>query len=643
MTMMKYLARTSSEGELNKVLHQNALYEGSIAERRRREGKLRVEQERLEGQMTSQMHAFASTLQAGAHAKALAQARAAAKVRQMNVAAEQAARVMGAVAPHRAAARDAALAVVAPHEHSWAPARPRSPEMLATQHHNQQQRELGAHYSVLLAEHSACLAVRPGRYCLRSVAGGSSFDLGGGDEELEPAYFTYALSSHGAATCCTANADAASATPWTVRQPSGHRSCTFATTSGAKLYAGAQGMLVIGEPPRPDMAQFVVIPQYDRQQQQGGGAKATAAGRDMQLPSPRPFSSAPVRSGGAVQPSPRPQTAAPVSVGATAGGADADSDAPLLVRLFHPPSRRFLHVSSTGDASLTPAAEAAAVPASGSTQDALRTVLPSSSQPGLVFELLQQRGSLPQRLSPQQKSRQLPSRSGSRSSASGQPTQKATLPVRGFDMGTGTVRGTDSDDDPFGALLWGEADGAPCRPLPQDAARFGGASSHQLPPPPYPLGLQGGVYREASRGSRRPHAPVDETRRTAWDASQLDLSDMMASGPLKLGTLFAPTSSCAVSSAPAGGGGRASAWRGGAEGKAPYSATAGPAQHRSTASRPMTTMAEMRVGSSRLGGSALSPRPGSSHPTASGSNAGLPAHAARSPPRPRNRFALRHE
>ena len=79
--MMKYLARTSSDSDLSKVLHQNALYEGSLGERRRREGKLRTEQERLEGEVTSQMHAFASTLQAGAQAKALAQARAAANGR----------------------------------------------------------------------------------------------------------------------------------------------------------------------------------------------------------------------------------------------------------------------------------------------------------------------------------------------------------------------------------------------------------------------------------------------------------------------------------------------------------------------------------------------------------------------------------
>ena len=109
MTMMKYLARTSSEGELNKVLSQNARVEGSLAERRRREGKLRSDQEELEEKMTQGMHSLAMTLQADAHQKALVKARQAQQSRQANAAAEQAARVMGAVAPHRAAARDVAL------------------------------------------------------------------------------------------------------------------------------------------------------------------------------------------------------------------------------------------------------------------------------------------------------------------------------------------------------------------------------------------------------------------------------------------------------------------------------------------------------------------------------------------------------
>ena len=51
VTMMKYLARTSSESELNKVLQQNALCEGSLVEKRRRAGRLRNDQVQLETQL----------------------------------------------------------------------------------------------------------------------------------------------------------------------------------------------------------------------------------------------------------------------------------------------------------------------------------------------------------------------------------------------------------------------------------------------------------------------------------------------------------------------------------------------------------------------------------------------------------------
>ena len=59
---------------------------------------------------------MAAALEAGAHQKAYAKAVAAAASKQAGWQAEHAARVMGAVAPHRAAAKDAALAVVAPSE-----------------------------------------------------------------------------------------------------------------------------------------------------------------------------------------------------------------------------------------------------------------------------------------------------------------------------------------------------------------------------------------------------------------------------------------------------------------------------------------------------------------------------------------------
>ena len=100
LTMYKYLARTSSESELNKVITQHARCEGSALDRRRRAGKLRNEQEKFEHQMSTQMESLATTLQADAQAKAQAKAKAAATAKQMDVAAEHAARAMGAVMPH---------------------------------------------------------------------------------------------------------------------------------------------------------------------------------------------------------------------------------------------------------------------------------------------------------------------------------------------------------------------------------------------------------------------------------------------------------------------------------------------------------------------------------------------------------------
>eukprot|EP00966_Prymnesium_polylepis_P277960 6422203-Prymnesium_polylepis.1 len=114
--MMRYLARTSSQpsiqkdGQLQQVL--------TVADRRWRQSSrtLRTQQERVEVQLQKRVHTMAAALEADAHAKAHAKAVAAAANRQAGWQAEHAARIMGAVAPHRAAAKDAALAVVAPSE-----------------------------------------------------------------------------------------------------------------------------------------------------------------------------------------------------------------------------------------------------------------------------------------------------------------------------------------------------------------------------------------------------------------------------------------------------------------------------------------------------------------------------------------------
>lgn len=530
LTMMKYLTRTSSEGELNKVLHQQAKVEGTVAERRKREGKLRNEQEAAEQRMTTQMQSLATTLQADAHAKAAAKARAAAAARQANVAAEHAARAMGAVAPHRAAARDAALAVVAPKD-SFAGGglgagadrgEPGSP--------GGGQLDVSAHPSVLLAEHSASAPVRPGKYCLRAAAQLPGASAG------EALYLTYAGGGNGGgpAKLAAGSADVAAMAPWTVRQPAGARTCTLATSGGAKLYATAAGVLSVGEPPRSDLAQFIPIPH---------------ASGSVDVPSPRPFSSAPRHSGttpASAAASPRPQTAVPPSSSIAAG---AGSGAPLLVRLFHPPSRRFLHLDAASGVASVQLGTAPDGVAASSPRAAGRHALAAPSQPGLVFEMQQQQQS-PQ----QQSSRGPASRASVAAPARTTRAQAATtLPLRGFDMATGSVRGRAQElrpeyiapRAPVSSLLFEPPPPPLSPPAAGELAARSAAEAARAPSGGSADGGNGapvgfGRAAEPSFSSRRT-APrqVDDTRKTAWEASHLDLSDVVSQGPFSLRSLFA--------------------------------------------------------------------------------------------------------
>ena len=624
MTMMKYLARTSSDGELNKVITQSAQQyarcEGSLAERRRREGKLRNEQEEAEVKMTEGMQTLAMSLQAQAQNKALAKARQAQQLRAKNLAAEEAARVMGAIAPHRAAARDAALSVVAPKE-SWASG---ISGMGSSQDalHGFGSGTSDAQYSVLLAENAACLAVRPGKYCLRchaaqpagiGVAAAAAAAPGGGAEggEAEPTFFGYALSGVNSATLALGTAHMAAAAPWTVRQPSGHRACTFATSAGAKLYATPAGVLSIGDPPRTELAQFVVLPQHDvhaaaaaaaapPDARGGRSGRGGAGGGGGEQPSPRPFSS-PRMGGGAKRvaqaaalagASPRPQTA-DGPYGSTIYGSPpptGDPSAPLLVRLYHPPSRKFLHVSAeTGSVSLLHAPD----PNPPMPGTRAPPPPPPPPAPGLVFELLQQHGPPPRFCKGASACASAGSRPGTRGSDTGggrqggmpgQPYSQSRLasaqrprpvvPVRGFDMATGDLQGRrrhEHEDEhsipswalsvpgaePLGPYSAGLLRGGGGSTQPAAAAtgaaatggRVRGVGSMQTGAPLHPTG--GGPRLAHGRQAQPAGSPAaeqdkDETRRTAWEASQLDLSDVIRPG-LNLGSLFGGMPSAPVS------------------------------------------------------------------------------------------------
>ena len=98
VTMMRYLARTTGHpSTVNGNLHHKL----SVADRRQghTSAPLRHEQEWEEAQLQTRVHTMAIALEEGAHAKAHAKAIAAAVSKQSSVAAEHAARVMGAGEP----------------------------------------------------------------------------------------------------------------------------------------------------------------------------------------------------------------------------------------------------------------------------------------------------------------------------------------------------------------------------------------------------------------------------------------------------------------------------------------------------------------------------------------------------------------
>lgn len=133
VTMMRYLSRPSSQQSSSRGPTAVLQPVHRVAERRAGPKTLRVQQNCMEAQLQTRVQRMAVALEAGAAARSHAKAVAEAAWKQVTDAAENAARVMGAVAPHRQSARDAALAVVAPSEArksmqparaAWSPERP---------------------------------------------------------------------------------------------------------------------------------------------------------------------------------------------------------------------------------------------------------------------------------------------------------------------------------------------------------------------------------------------------------------------------------------------------------------------------------------------------------------------------------------
>jgi hypothetical protein len=293
--------------------------------------------------------------------------------------------------------------------------------------------------------------------------------------------------------------------------------------------------------------------------------------------------------------SPRPQTAnlpygstsprhgGGAGAGGGAGGpVPADPSGPVLVRLYHPVSRKFLHVSpETGLASMQSPPEPPAAPVYHGRGGASAAAPAAPLFLGAAFELVQQHGAPPPHPSwagteARPTASKPPSRGGeavggggllaqpygstgstlggaSRAGASQPRGARPVVPLRGFDMATGGLqnRREEGNEDadmaawalglPGADLLGAHAAGMREGGLATAGGAGAGAGVHLLPGDRSVHGRHA-AQRPASSSvsagdSARRRERGDETRRTAWDASQLDLSDVIRPG-LNLGSLF---------------------------------------------------------------------------------------------------------
>jgi len=317
----------------------------------------------------------------------------------------------------------------------------------------------------------------------------------------------------------------------------------------------------------------------------------------------------------------------------------------LIVRLYHPPSKRFLHIDpASGLASLL--AEPAAPPAGGSPAAAGRTTIrstqrPSAAQLSFAFELVGRPSREVARAPPAGHSaaamppmRTLPpadavgavgavrppsssavvpsvggagahhgaaggaahsrltNRGAAPSHASDRRATPSTLPTRVFDITTGAAtrstwpsaarpeaslfdtlyeEGLLSLSDAvdlnaqllgggagggFGAgdaggecSLWGAQHSATPTPAPvltvlRTGAEAAASSRLQSQAPSQAHSQAGGAVPGSSRAPRN---PADDAASSAWEASQLDLRDVLSHGPLMLRSLFATPASHAPS------------------------------------------------------------------------------------------------
>ncbi|KAL1515695.1 hypothetical protein AB1Y20_002312 [Prymnesium parvum] len=531
VTMMRYLARTSAQPAFRNGPLQQVV---TVADRRRGKSDLtqRTNQERMEAQLQTRVQTMAAVLEANAHQKAHAKAVAAAASKQANWQAEHAARVMGAVAPHRRAAKGAALAVVAPSETLVFPdggSPPGSPTILRT------------HPKSLPAECEPSLAP------FMSPTDGEGGE--GGYAPFHPRSPSYLLRSccHTGHSChaaplpqaeylsysinrprpeklqrqlCTFSV--ASGAPWTLRHQYRSGACCLVTEGGARLYASASGELALSDHPGAELAHFLILPLPQGEVETaialglslGGGALAAAA------PS----------SGGDVAAA-RPQTAcAPRE-----SPRHAPEQSSQLVRIFHKPSGSFLSVDrQSSRVSLKDVHQVKSIVESVARGredhwDVIFELQPHHPAPPHAQHSARRSNSARPKVrhasAPLPKPGGLPLRSAD---VSRPPS--ATLPVLGFNMSTGKaetlacvdVAAEESAPRPLRTTL------NPVQPAPAAAPR---------------LASDGSVLSPSTRKNKVWEAEVGERARaieaaSAWDSKQLDLKSVLSKGPLLMSDFF---------------------------------------------------------------------------------------------------------
>ena len=383
LAMLSYLSRPRTSGgnaprsaSLPKLLAQEAICRGTVADQRRQRGRLRDESKHAQdAQLLQHIEHFASALREDAEAAAREREKVAARAALHTPVAAAAARHMGAVVPQSTRAQKAASAVV-PFGFSSSsvgiPARsPPKPALTAAPPAAPPSEEARTDVQVTLRSRAVGSASAEGREYVTRGADGLRRALG--------------------------TADAAAAAPWRLRAaPGGAGSLIVAPGGGGRLYATADGKLCFGQPPQPECALWVLqkLPPAD----QAAVARRTAAEAAARvLDDDRPASAEPRRKGSraaelaatAVTVAVRPRSAAAAKPPPAVAPPDG-----ALVRVYQPASRTYLHITDGGRGTLglLPAAAAQELLdalTSADAEPADTSAPPSPVQPGLHVALPQ--------------------------------------------------------------------------------------------------------------------------------------------------------------------------------------------------------------------------------------------------------------